>query len=256
MGKHEIARAAVETLGIGEKRTDCLIRKMAGAAHDALFDVPRVGTDLQHLHIVIGFEHQAIAIAQVLLYQFGHVTEIGHQRKLHPGGAKREAERVDGVVGNTKRRDFDIAHAKSLTGLDEFDAFEAACVPLGKKAQRFGVRLSTEIYGSVPFGKQRGETADMIGVFVRDENTVEAIDRMRKRGEAPQRLALPEPGIHQQARPGSLEQGAIARTARRENAHAKADGLSPGIGRDASPPKNEVARMMAKPGGRRQYEVL
>jgi hypothetical protein len=123
-------------------------------------------------------------------------------------------------------------------------------VPLGKKAQRLGVRLSTEIYGGVPFGKQRGETADMIGVFVRDENTVEAIDRMRKRGEAPQRLALPEPGIHQQARPGSLEQGAIARTARRENAHAKADGLSPGIGRDAS------ARMMAKAGGRRQYKVL
>jgi hypothetical protein len=54
---------------------------------------------------------------------------------------------------------------------------------------------------------------------------------MRKGGQSPQRLALPQPCIHQQARLGSLEQGAIARTARRENANAKADGLSlnPGL---------------------------
>jgi hypothetical protein len=66
----------------------------------------------------------------------------------------------------------------------------------------------------------------MIGMFVGDDDAVEAVEGMRKGGQAPQRLALPQPCIHQQARLGSLEQGAIARTARRENAHAKADGLS------------------------------
>ncbi len=63
----------------------------------------------------------------------------------------------------------------------------------------------------------------MIGVFVGDDDAVEPIDRIRKSGEAPQRFALPQARIHQQARLGSLEQRAIARTARRENAHAKAD---------------------------------
>ena len=50
---------------------------------------------------------------------------------------------------------------------------------------------------------------------------------MGQRGKAPQRFALPQARVHQQARPGSFKQSAIARTARRENAHAKADGFSP-----------------------------
>src|ERR1700730_7172823 len=50
---------------------------------------------------------------------------------------------------------------------------------------------------------------------------------MGKGGKAPQRFALPQARVHQQARPGSFKQSAIARTARRENAHAKADGFSP-----------------------------
>src|SRR5437879_2696745 len=81
-----------------------------------------------------------------------------------------------------------------------------------------------EIYGGAPGGQQRGETADMIRVFVRDDDAVVAIERMRQDGKPPQRFALSQPRIHQQARPGSLEQGAIARAARRENAHAKAGG--------------------------------
>src|SRR6266566_2998366 len=227
MRQHQIARARVETFGIGEKRADALIREMAGAAHDALLDVPGIRADLEHLHIVIRFEHEAIAIAQVLLDQLGHVTKIGHQGELHAGSAEGEAERVDGVVGNAKRRDFDIANAKAVAGLNELDALESPRVALGKKTQRFGMSFSGEIYGGAPGGQQRGETADIIRVFVRDDDAVEAIDRMRQSGKAPQRFALSQPRIHQQARPGSLEQGAIARTARRENAHAKADGFSP-----------------------------
>src|SRR5690348_18364732 len=103
----------------------------------------------------------------------------------------------------------------------------------------------------------------MIGVFVRDENTVEAIDRLRESGEAAQRLTLSKSGIHQQARPGSLEQGAIARTARRENAHAKADGLSPRILHRFTPSycfgckrrQNAAERIIAKARGARQRDL-
>ncbi len=86
---------------------------MPGAAHDALLDVPGIGADLQHLDIVIGFQHQAIGIAQVLLHQFRHVAEIGDQRELHAARAEGESERVDGVVRNAEGRDFDIADAES-----------------------------------------------------------------------------------------------------------------------------------------------
>ncbi len=103
-------------------------------------------------------------------------------------------------------------------------------VPFGKKAQRFGVRFGGEINGGAPLAKQRSEAANMIGVFVGDDDAVEPVDsECGRRGKAPQRFALAQAGIHQEARPGSLEQGAVARTARRENAYAKTDEFSLGL---------------------------
>jgi hypothetical protein len=87
--------------------------------------------------------------------------------------------------------------------------------------------LGGEINRGAPGAQERSQAADVIGVFVGDDNAVEAINRMSKGGKAPQRFALPQARVHQQARPGSFKQSAIARTARRENAHAKADGFSP-----------------------------
>ena len=176
---------------------------------------------------MIRFQHQSIAIAQVLLHQFGHVTEIGDERELHAVGAKGEAERVDGVVGNAEGRDFDIADAKSVAGFNELDALEAARMPFRKKTQSFGMGFRIEVDGGAPGAQQGRQAADVIGMFVGDDDAVEAIEGMSQRGQAAQRFALSQARIHQQARLGSLEQGAIARTARRENAHAKADGSPP-----------------------------
>jgi hypothetical protein len=226
VGQHQIARAAVEGFRIGEKVTYRLIGEVSGAAHDALFHVPGIGADLKRLHVVIRFQDQAIAIAEVLFHQFRHVTEIGHQREFQALGAKGEAQRIDGVVGDAKGRDFDIADAESVARFDEFDVLEAARVTFGKITQGFGVGFGAEVNGSAPGGQQRGQAADVIGVFVGDDDAVEAVNRIRESGQAPQRFALSQARVHQQARPGSLQQGAIARTARRENAHAKADGFS------------------------------
>ena len=59
MRQDHVAGARVEAFGIGEKFADRVIRKMPGAAHDALLDVPGIRPDLQHFEIVIGFQHQA-----------------------------------------------------------------------------------------------------------------------------------------------------------------------------------------------------
>src|SRR4029077_1816469 len=113
--------------------------------------------------------------------------------------------------------------------LDELDALEAARVTFGKKAHCFRMRFGGEVNRGAPVAQERGQAADMICMFVGDDDAVEAINRMGQRGKAPQRFALPQARVHQQARPGSLKQSAIARTARRENAHAKAYGFSPRI---------------------------
>jgi hypothetical protein len=75
------------------------------------------------------------------------------------------------------------------------------------------MRFAAEVYGGAPFGQQCGQPANMIAVFVGDDDAVEPVDSIRESREAPQRFALPQARIHQQARLGSLEQGAIARTA-------------------------------------------
>jgi len=251
MRQHQIARARVESFGIGKKGADHFVGEMPGAAHDALLHMPGIRTHLEHLQIVIRFQHDSIAITQVLLHQLGHVTEIGDERQLHAGGTKGEAERVDGVMGDAEGSDFDIADTKSVAGFDELDAVEAARIPFGKKTQSFGMGFGVEIDGGAPGAQQGRQAADVVGMFVGDDDAVEAIQGMSQRSQAAQGFALSQARIHQQARPGSFEQGAITRTARRENAHAKADGISPV---PVAKAKKAAGRIMAKGRGAGQYE--
>jgi hypothetical protein len=227
MGQDEVAGTGVEAFGIGQKSADHFVREVAGAAHHTLLDVPGIRADLEHFEIVIGFEDHAVAIAQVLLHEFRHVAEIGNQSEFYAAGAKGEAERIDGVVWNTERRHFNIAHGKSVASLDEFNALKPPRMFFREKTQHFRIRFRADIDRRAPSSEQRGEAANVVGMFVGDDDAVEVVNGIRKRGQAAEGFAFTESGIHQEARPGSFEQGAIAGTARRENAHAKADGFSP-----------------------------
>lgn len=63
VGEDEIARNGVEAVGVAKIFTDGMIRKMAGAAEDALLDDPGIRADLEHVQIVIGFEDETIGAA-------------------------------------------------------------------------------------------------------------------------------------------------------------------------------------------------
>ncbi len=106
---------------------------MPGAAHHALLDVPGVRTHFEHLDIVIGFEHDGIAIAQMVFHKFGHVAEIGDHGHLDATRAKREAQRIGGIVRNRKGRDFNIANAERAARLNEIDTREPLGMRLGKQ---------------------------------------------------------------------------------------------------------------------------
>ena len=57
-----------------------IIREMAVTAKNALLETPRAArTILQHLHIVIGFEHQDVRWTDAFEHQFRHVTEVGDE---------------------------------------------------------------------------------------------------------------------------------------------------------------------------------
>ncbi len=147
-------------------------------------------------------------------------------RKVKPSG-------IDGVVGNAERGDFDIADGEALAGLDELDAFEALGMRLGKNVQRFGVGFRGDVDGGAPRGQQRAKAADMVGMFVGDDDAVEPVDGAFDGGEAPEGFFFAQAGVHQKAGLGSLEQRAVAGAARGQDAHAKADAIPPNRSRGA-----------------------
>ena len=65
VGEDEIAREGVEAVGVAKVFADGVIRKMAGAAEDALLDDPGIRADFEHVEIVIGFENQAIGATEM-----------------------------------------------------------------------------------------------------------------------------------------------------------------------------------------------
>ena len=71
---------------------------VAVPAQDALFERPRAARAvLQHLHIVIGFQHQHVRGADALQHQLGDVAQIGGKAHLARRSMQHKADRVLGV---------------------------------------------------------------------------------------------------------------------------------------------------------------
>src|SRR5271157_2578963 len=82
---------------------------MAVAAHHALFNVPRIGPDLEHIQIVIRLEDETLTAFHSLLNHFMNITQVGDHSDFNAIRFQRERHGVRRVVGNGKRRDFDVA---------------------------------------------------------------------------------------------------------------------------------------------------
>ena len=85
---------------------------MAHAAHHPLFDRPRIRAATQHFEIVIGFNDQHVAFAQVVTNACRHVAEVGDHSNFGTLRAKREAHGIGGIVRNGERRNCDIGDLK------------------------------------------------------------------------------------------------------------------------------------------------
>jgi len=118
----EVAGPTVETFGIAKKLAHGAIRKMAGAGKHTLFDDPGIRPNLQHIEIVVRFQNQAIGRAQVYLYQFRHVAEVGADRDLRAVGTKRESDGVGSIVRDREGMNIDVTDRKTLASFNGFDA--------------------------------------------------------------------------------------------------------------------------------------
>src|SRR6267143_5348499 len=124
VSEDEIARDRIEAVGIAKIFADGVIRKMAGAAEDALLDDPWIRADLEHVEIVIRFENQAIGAAEMDFDKLRHVAEVGDDSHFRAVRTKGESDGISRVVRNSESVDVNVADCEVLARLDGFDAFE------------------------------------------------------------------------------------------------------------------------------------
>ena len=199
--------AGIETLGIGEKFADGMIGEMAGAGKDALLDDPGIGPDLEHVEVVIGFEDEAIGLAEMDSHVVWQVAKIRADGNFCAVGAEGESDRVGRIVRNGERVHVDIADGEALAGLNGLNATEALAKGVGKDAlERFHGGLS-DVERRFPEAEDLREAVAVIGVFVGDEDCVEAINVALDGGEAGEGFTLSEAGVDEDAGAFCFEQG-------------------------------------------------
>src|SRR6266446_6946449 len=198
MREDEIAGAGVEAFWVREKLADGVIRKMAGAAEDALLDDPGIRADLEHVEIVIGFQHQAIGVAQMHFDQRGHIPEVGDEGKLAAVGSESEGDGVGGIVRDSESVNVNVADRKTLAGLNRFEASE----PLPESVRK---NAAHRVHGGLGDGKRRlphtkhlREAIAMVGMLVGDEDAVEMIDALLDGGKPGEGFALAETAVDEQ----------------------------------------------------------
>lgn len=210
MRQNEEARTGVESVGGGKVFADNVIGKMAGAAHDALLDIPRIGPDFEHFEIVIGFEDKAISVAQMEFDEFGKIAEIRDDGDFGSVGAKRVADGIGGIVGNGKRRNFNIADGEFFAGADVFSAVELFGGGFRKVAQDFSVSSFGQIGRGAKMARELRKPAGVIGVLVGDENGVDALGIFVESGETAKSFFAAKSGVDEEAGALGFEQRGIA----------------------------------------------
>ena len=176
MREDKVASTGVKTFRVAKIFADGMIRKMAGARENALFDNPRIRADFEHIQIVIGFEQQTISVAQMNFHKLGHVAEVGDERHLRAVGAEGEADGVGGVMRNLKCVDIYIANREVLAGLNSFECVEALAERVRKRAAKGVHRRLRDVKRRFPETEHLRKTIAVVGVLVSDEDTVDAVD--------------------------------------------------------------------------------
>src|SRR5271169_3892726 len=100
--EYQVTRARIKAFGIGQILADSMIREMSRAGKNSLLYDPGIRTDFQHIQVVIGFENEAIGLAQVHFDEFRQVAEVRADGYLGAIGAKREADRIGSIMRNSE----------------------------------------------------------------------------------------------------------------------------------------------------------
>ena len=220
MAEHQVARAAIKTIGIGEIFADRVIGKMPSAGENALLNNPRIRTHLQHFQIVIGFENQAVGIAQVNFYQFRKIAEVRDDGHFDAGGAKSEADRIGSVMRNRERVYVYIADSEMSAGMNRFNAAQALFQTIGQHTLQRVESLFGDVERSFVQAQHLRKAVAVIGMFVGDENSVDLIESNFAGGQPGKSFAFAKSAINEEAGARSFEQRDVAGTSGSQDGYA------------------------------------
>ena len=182
------------------------VGQVAVAAQDALFKTPRSAhAILQHLYVVIGFEHERIGWADAFNDKPGHVTEVGDESDVRAVGAEQKAHGVLRVVRDGEGIHDNVAHLEVAAGREK-PIIESSVKRVGNRFLGRAVAVD----GDSQFVGKAGQALDVIGVLVGDENPVQALGRAANRGQPLPDLADTETRVNEDAGFLGLHVGAVA----------------------------------------------
>lgn len=171
-----------------------------------------MGTILQHLDIVIGFQQKHVRAAYAFQHQFRGMAQVRQNPDVAGWGLHQESNRVMGIMRNSKSLHHEIAQLKAVASRE-------------KPANEFGLELAFEgvLRGAIAINRdfellrQPGQALDVVIMLVRDQHTREILRSAADGCEALADLAQGETGIDQNSDLIGFEVRAIAgRTAAKD----------------------------------------
>lgn len=150
-----------------------IVGEMPVPAQDALLGGPRPArVIMEHLHIVIGFEHEHMGRAHAFDDKPRGMAKIGEETDVARDGAEEETHGITGVVRDAESVHGNIPEFKTGARVEQTE------IEPGLKLSFngfFGEAVAVD--RDLQFGREDGEALGVIGVFVRDENSIQVLRR-------------------------------------------------------------------------------
>ena len=123
-------------------------------------------------------------------------------------------------MGNGKRVDGEVSDLEAFSSLDGFHRREF------DPRRQHGLRLGRNVNRDTELVCQAGQAADVIRVFVGNQNSLQSFRLLSDTGQPPRRFPRAESGVDQELDPLCRQEGAVAGTAASQHGHANTDGSS------------------------------
>lgn len=149
----------------------CLqIREVSFTTTDTFFQVKRIGTCFQHIHIIVGFKEGRMALFEMPDEQVIGFAHIGKHADRHLIVSYNEIVRVDRIVWRWKCGDGEAADLYGDMGLERgHEVFPHPYLSLLKSGR-------CHVNREVVFFRQPGYAIDMVGMLMGNKNGLDPFD--------------------------------------------------------------------------------